>query len=643
MKVVHWLPGRMRVEVSAVYQHAHKAQHLESSLALKKGIASAKADASTGRMLVCYAPDQTDAPAILREIRGILSLPPEVASQLQSPPKSPDADEAYELERLPLGEQLGFTLATGVLMALSHFRKKNPQSAPADGSFIENTDTLLTVLSGVPIFRTALDHFFRRKLSTELLASAATLASLFQDDDQFSLSILSLVYLNTLIRSAALESVRDRIRTMLAGKKPIARLITEKGRVIVPGSQLAKGSRFEVRPGERLPADGIVEKGEGAVKEFPTEARHCTSAVASGSTVYAGSLVTDGILKVRATKVGENTKVGQLIRHLKTRKEAPDEKAVKKLNQLSAAAMAIAGGYYAITRNFRGALNMLVIGMPGAAGLAKAIPAEIAAVRAASFGSLVKSGDSLSNLGDAELMLVEDGSFLANGDPLVQDTRNYLERLNYQFPPVAVPGQGECGQEEIDRLTGIIQGWQQNNKVVGMVGADGGRAPLLSAVDIGITRATGDDLQLKSASIIITGNDPRSMAVVAELSRNARAVAKQNSKMSTWSSVLGYVLGMFGRLTPFWTGIIQNVSNIAILANSGRLLQPVSSQTQLEELMRETAVSIESGSAVGGSAVKSPATGVYAGSTRGGRPALLPAPVKSKKKLQVKAPQMKFR
>ncbi|NLJ79454.1 MAG: cation-translocating P-type ATPase [Firmicutes bacterium] len=583
MKVIHTVPGRLRLEVENISGRPDIAVHLEKNMLLQEGISKSEANPVTGRILIHYAPNLVSPARIQQTAHEILSLP------LKTDPRDRPIKEkkTYELEKLPLGSQLGVTAAAGALLILTYFRREEGGKRNPDGTRRIDPNAALTALLGLPIFRTALDHLFQKKLSTELLGGVASATSLFIDKNRFGLSVLLVIYLNTLIRSAALEAVRDKIRILLEGKKPAARLAVGSKKVLIPGEQLAKGSLFEVRPGERLAADGVVQRGGGSLNQFPIQGRIPPRQVLPGDYVYAGSILVDGTLLIKASLVGSQTRIGRLIRHLKERKETPDKKAIRRLNQLSLLSLAVSGGYFFWTRNAQMALNMLVIGMPGAAGLAKAIPAEIGAVRAAALGALIKNGNDLAKLGRADLLLIEKGSFLAPANPESQAVITGLKKLGYQFPELTIPNLRQCTQEESDQIIAQIRAWQRQGKLVGIVGACPGDATVLSAVDIGITQASSDDLQLKSASIILTDKDPRTITIVALLARNSKLIAGQNSKISTASSALGYLLGFFNKLTPLWTGMIQNLSNLAILANSSRLLLPVSFQVNLNQVLHK--------------------------------------------------------
>ncbi len=586
MKVVHSLPGRLRLEITALRQRAELGRRLEALLPLKQGIGSVQANSSTGRLLIHYAPDQITAADVGRKIRDILSLPQAVVEHLRQTRPAPLTGQgaAYELEKLSLRSQFGLTAAATILLITNQMSKGERDKAQLPGArHVLNSDTALTVLTGIPLFRTALEHLLKKKqLSTELLAGTASLASLFLEEHNFGLFVLWLVYLNTLIRSASLEAIRDRIRALLEGKKPIARLRTEEGTVVIPAERLTKGSLVEVRAGERLPADGIVTRGKAAINQLPIEGRRCPRTVIGGQQVFAGSILTRGRLIVRASAVAEQTRIGEIIARLREEVDYPDPAAMRMLNGLSLLAASSAGLYYLFTKNAKGALNILIVGLPGAAGLARAIPAETAAVQAGRHGALVKNGKHLARLGRADLLLVEDGM------PFGKIAE--LQRLGYKIPKPAIPR--SCTKPQAEAIVRRIRAWRRQGHTIAMLGTDRGDAPPLSAVDVGITTATGQDLHLKSAAIILVEPQQWAFTELAHLARSSRRIAAQNTGLAVGSAIMGISLGLAGLLTPFWAGLIQNFNTLAILGNSLRLTQPKWATTAAS---RETGVPASAG------------------------------------------------
>jgi Ca2+-transporting ATPase len=586
VKVVHWLPGRVRLEVPEIFRRPEMAFRLEAVLLLQKGVVKTEANPATGRFLIYYAPDQTSLQRLKAKIEKVINLPPE---NLRQNYKKQDTRQlqAYELEKLPLTAQLGLTTLTGILLFFALKRGGSMQRLRFGRDFLKDSNVVLTVLSGVPLFRTALDHVLnRRYISTELLAGTVSVASLFADDSRFGLFVLWLVYLNTLIRTAALESIRDRIRLMLEGRKPVARIVTARGRIVIPADQAALGSRLEVRAGEHIPVDGLVEIGKGLVNQFPIYCRRIPRGVVTGQKVYAGTTLICGSLVVQVLRNGTGTRVGWLIGRLKRRNLQPYGPGVRLMHRLSLLTLFMAGWSYWTTGQLNRAINLLVAGMPGAAGLARSIPAEIAAAHAGVYGILVKDGKNMSRLGRTDLILIENDSFLSPGNRHTRETLDRLRRLNYTFRAAS----SACVAAEAEIR--IIRDLQRRGHCVAMIGASGGDAPGLAAADVGIVSAAADEWHLKAAGIIMAVDDPRALTILAALARQVRQVGDQNFRFALGSVLFGLSLGWFNRLTPLLTGLIQNCSTLFILINSGRMTFSPAGRGALRRLWREAALTL---------------------------------------------------
>jgi Ca2+-transporting ATPase len=595
VKVVHWLPGRVRLEVPEIFRRPEMAFRLEAVLLLQKGVVNTEANPATGRFLIYYAPDQTSLQRLKAKIEKVINLPPE---NLRQNYKKQDTRQlqAYELEKLPLTAQLGLTALTGLLLLFALKRGGSMQRPRFGRDFLKDSNVVLNVLSGAPLFRAALDHALnKRYISTELLAGTVSVASLFADDSRFGLFVLWLVYLNTLIRAAALESVRDRIRLILEGKKPIARIVTARGRIVIPADQAAWGSRLEVRAGEHIPVDGLIESGKGLVNQFPIQGRRTPKNVSPGKKVFAGSTLICGSLFVKALRNGANTRIGLLIRRLKQTGFRPDQPGMRLMNRVSLLTLFTAGWSYWTTGQLDRALNLLVVGMPGAAGLARTIPAEIAAAHAGVYGALVKGGRDMAKLGQADLVLLENGSFLSPGNRRIRETLDQLRSLNY-ISRFLSSGRVAAGAG-IPRL---IRDLQRRGHSVAMIGASGGDIPGLAAANVGIVSVAADDLHLKAAGVIMVGDAPRALTLLALLARQARRIGDQNFRLALGSVILGLSLGWFNRLTPLLTGLIQNLSTIIILINSGRLTLPPTDRNAIRRLRREAALTLNTEAAVPG-------------------------------------------
>ena len=100
-------------------------------------------------------------------------------------------------------------------------------------------------------------------------------------------------------------------------------------------------------------------------------------------------------------------------------------------------------------------------------------------------------------------------------------------------------------------------------------------APALAAADVGIAMGHGGaDVALEAADIALAADDIRHVAEVVHLSRRTMALVRQNFAASLGINGVGVVAGALGLLSPFAAAVVHNLSTVAVVLNSGRLLAP---------------------------------------------------------------------
>lgn len=398
-----------------------------------------------------------------------------------------------------------------------------------------------------------------------------------------------LVYLSTLLRTLAMEGARDRIRNLLKGRKPAARVKTPQGTVLVPGSWVAPGTFIIARKGERLTVDGYVQHGAGLVDQCPVKGEVWPAPVAAGDFVYAGNKVVDGELHVRAERTGEKTYISRVLQILEGigRPFRESSRDIRLMNKISLLSLAAAAGVYLAAGDARRAVVMLVAGTPGAAGMASAMPFETAAGRAAGQGILLKNARHLEMVGRADTVLFEQNTLLYRLNKHVPEAVAMLREVKIAHlglltgePGILTPAAArlkrgkarpDCRPED---KVAAIRRLQKQGRVVAVVGDASDDAAALAAADVGLTTPRGSDLDLESADIVIAGGDLRRVAGLCRLARQSRKVAGQNITLSVGVNLLGLGLGALNLLSPFTMALLQNVSTLGILFNSSRLLLP---------------------------------------------------------------------
>jgi Cu+-exporting ATPase len=209
-----------------------------------------------------------------------------------------------------------------------------------------------------------------------------------------------------MVEHAARRRGSRAIRNLLALEPAVARLVTPDGIATVPAEDLAVGQVTQVRPGERIPADGVVVAGASSVDEAVLTGEAGPRQVGPGSEVVGGALNGWGTVTVRAVRVGADSAVAGILRAVQRAMErkAPVERVADRVMgwfvPAVVAAAALAGTAWALAgaggaRALLVGVAVVVIACPCAVGLATPAAMAVALSEAAGRGIFFRSGEAL--------------------------------------------------------------------------------------------------------------------------------------------------------------------------------------------------------------------------------------------------------
>jgi P-type Cu+ transporter len=245
--------------------------------------------------------------------------------------------------------------------------------------------------------------------------------------------ITVLVLLGQVLELRARQRTNGAIRALLELAPTTARRLEPDGsEVDVPLETVRPGDRLRVRPGERVPVDGVVIEGGSAVDESMISGEPLPVAKAVGHRVTGATVNGTGGLIMRAERVGSDTLLAQIVRLVgqAQRSRAPIQRladrvaawfvpAVVAAAVLAFAAWARWGPEPRLAHALVSAVAVLIIACPCALGLATPMSVMVAVGRGASAGVLVKDAAALETLGRADTLLVDKTGTVTEGRPRV--------------------------------------------------------------------------------------------------------------------------------------------------------------------------------------------------------------------------------
>lgn len=244
--------------------------------------------------------------------------------------------------------------------------------------------------------------------------------------------ILTLITVGKMLEARSKGRTTDALKSLMKLAPKTAVLIKDGEETTVSIEQVQQGDIFVVRPGENIPVDGIVLEGSSAVNEAALTGESIPVDKAEGDKVSAATLNQSGFIRCRATRVGEDTTLSQIIQMVSdaAATKAPIAKVADKVSGVFVpaviliSALTIAGWLLAgQTLGFalaRG-ISVLVISCPCALGLATPVAIMVGNGMGAKNGIMFKTAVSLEEAGKMQIVALDKTGTITNGEPKVTD------------------------------------------------------------------------------------------------------------------------------------------------------------------------------------------------------------------------------
>ena len=247
-----------------------------------------------------------------------------------------------------------------------------------------------------------------------------------------SAMILTLVTVGKYLEARSRSKTSDALGKLVDLAPKTAVIIKNGQEMTVPAEQVAAGDIVVIRPGESIPVDGVVTEGAGYVDQAAITGESIPVEKMPGDTVISATINKNGTFRFRASKVGEDTTLSQIIRLVD---EAGNSKApiARLADKVSGIFVPVVIGIAILTaivwivagQDFEFALSnaiaVLVISCPCALGLATPVAIMVGTGKAAEYGILIKSAESLENLHSIDTVILDKTGTITSGHPEVTD------------------------------------------------------------------------------------------------------------------------------------------------------------------------------------------------------------------------------
>lgn len=447
-----------------------------------------------------------------------------------------------------------------------------------------------------------------------------------------SVMIITFVLTGRLLEEKAKDGTASSIRQLMGMQPKTARILSDGKLEEVPLSTVEVGDVLEVRAGEKIPVDGEVMSAESFMS--PTAAYVDESMITgeptpaekqAGAQVLAGTIPSQGKLRMRARQIGEATALSHIIRMVEAAQSSkpPVQRIVDRAALLFVPTVAlislvtfltwwILGGTALLPHAILSAVAVLVIACPCAMGLATPTALMVSIGKAAQQQILVKDATALELLRKVDALVTDktgtltipraDLDFTKSAhlppearEQLKPHAREAMDRLRQEGIEVyLMSGDQEAAVKYWADLSGIshyqshvlpqdkedlVRRLQSEGKTVAMVGDGINDTQALALADVSIAIGRGTDVAMDVAQVTLMTDNLSTLPEAVALSRRTVRMIWQNL---FWAFIynlvciplaagLPYLFGLHFQITPMWASALMAFSSVSVVLNSLRL------------------------------------------------------------------------
>ena len=307
------------------------------------------------------------------------------------------------------------------LLILASFTASKGYGAATAGDLLM---VAAAIVAGLPVVRNAIRALAVRHISIDLLVSIATIGALIIGEYWEAAAVTFLFAIGHALESATLNKTRAALAELIAVAPDTAIVMRKGEQVEIPAASVAMGEVVLVKNGAKVPVDGEVIAGTGALDEASITGESIPVEKSKGDHVFAGTISRGGFLQVLATGIGADTTLARIIHRVEDAQDAKarTQKFIDKFSSWYTPAivvLALLAGL--ISGSVVLGLTLLVVACPGA--LVISIPVSIVAGigRSARDGILIKGGEFLETAAKIDVVAVDKTGTLTKGRPQLTD------------------------------------------------------------------------------------------------------------------------------------------------------------------------------------------------------------------------------
>jgi Cu2+-exporting ATPase len=292
--------------------------------------------------------------------------------------------------------------------------------------FTANMDTLIAMGTGAAFLFSVINLFF-----PEALTAKGFVPHLYFES---AVVIIALILLGRFLEDRAKSKTNTAIEKLMSLQSKEAKVLRNGKEFLIPIEEVLAGDILQIRPGEKIPVDGIIETGESSLDESMVTGEPMPVDKRKGDLVIGGTINTSGSITMRATKVGSGTVLAGIIRMVQEAQgsKAPLQKLADKIAAVFVPVVLVfaiatfifwyfSGQADSLSLAFTASIAVLIIACPCALGLATPAALITGVGRAAQKGILIKNAEILELISKIDTIVIDKTGTITKGKPEVTD------------------------------------------------------------------------------------------------------------------------------------------------------------------------------------------------------------------------------
>lgn len=488
-----------------------------------------------------------------------------------------------------------------------------------------NMDTLVALSTSISFLFSVFNTYW----GNDYWAKEGIVAHTYYDA---SVMIITFVLTGRLLEEKAKDGTASSIRQLMGMQPKTARIVDGEKIEDVPISTIEKGDILEVRAGDKIPVDGVVTMAESFmnshaayVDESMINGEPTPSEKIIGSSVIAGTIPSQGKIRMKAMQIGEDTAIAHIIKMVQQAQgsKAPVQRIVDRaalvfvpvitvLSLVTFLLWWLIGGNEYLPQAIISAISVLVIACPCAMGLATPTALMVGIGKAAQEQVLIKDATALEKMRKVNAVVIDKTGTLTIPNKNIDFTR--ADDISFENRERLKPNAKEAITElknmgvEIHMMSGdkddaarywaekagitnyrskalpqdkqnLVMELQKNGKTVAMIGDGINDTQALALADVSIAIGNGTDVAMDVAQVTLLGDDLRNIPKAIKLSGKTVRMIWQNLFWAFIYNIICiplaagvmYVFGINFQITPMWSSALMAFSSVSVVLNSLRL------------------------------------------------------------------------